>query len=196
MVIGLIIVLAAGLGVGVWWLSRSKTDDRYLDALKKAGARDEFPTDQAALVHGRKACERFDETGDPNGGASERAAVQVLCPKWAKDFRFLETVRVEGSFEINDYSEYWRDDDGDPCEGEGGYGDINASTQVIVTNGRGDALTRTSLGQGRVSDLSCRYEFEFEVTEGEETYVVAVGRRGETSYTFEEIKRGIQLSLG
>ena len=68
---------------------------------------------------------------------------------------------------------------------------------VIVTNTVGDVLNRTDLGSGSVDDSTCLFEFEFEITEGEDDYIVAVGDRGETSNTFEELDSlGVNLTLG
>lgn len=45
--------------------------------------------------------------------------------------------------------------------------------------------------------FGCRFGIGFEVQEGEELYVVAVGRRGEMEFTFEELRdHGVELSLG
>ena len=97
---------------------------------------------------------------------------------------------------VLDYDEYLYDDDGDSCRGEGGYSDINSSTQVVLSNGTGDIITRSNLGPGVVRNSACTYSFELEVTEGEESYVLAVGDRGEMTHTFDELKSGVELSLG
>jgi hypothetical protein len=107
-------------------------------------------------------------------------------------------VAVEGTFTIFDISDYISMDEGDFCEGEGGYGDLNASTRVIITNLEGDSLDRTSLGRGEATGAgSCEFAFEFTITDGEEGYVVAVGRRGETDYEFEDLRDdGVSLTIG
>jgi hypothetical protein len=190
-------VLAAIVAAGAWWtLLRPSTEDQYIEALEEAGVRSEFQTDRAAVLRAQALCEEFDASGEPKGGAVENAAVEFYCPQWLDGFQVLETTTITGTFEVIDSDEYRYESDGSYCEGEGGYGDINASTQVVVTNGDGDSITRTELGPGVVDGLSCKYEFSFEVTEGEDMYVVAVGDRGETTYTFDELKEGPALSLG
>jgi hypothetical protein len=189
--------LAAVVAGGVWWtLLRPATDDQYIEALEEAGVRSEFQTDKAAVLRAQALCEEFDSSGEPKGGAIENAAVEFYCPQWLDEFQVLETTTITGTFEVIDADEYAYQSDGSYCEGEGGYGDINASTQVVVTNGDGDNITRTELGAGAVDGVSCVYEFSFQVTEGEDLYVVAVGDRGESTYTFDELKEGLGLSLG
>lgn len=195
--VSLFFLLTIGVTVGaVMFLRRPSVEAKYLAALADSGALSDFQTERAAVLHAQATCEEFDTTGEPKGGRAEELATEYYCEQWADDFRRLETATIHGKFSIRDIDEYILMDDGDPCEGEGGYGDINASTQVVVTNGEGDNLARTSLGQGRISSFRCVYDFEFEATEGEDMYVVAVGRRGETDYTFDELKMGPDLSLG
>lgn len=194
-ILGALLVIAI-TGAGGWWFTRPSTEARYIEALDQADARSEFPTDRAAVLHAESVCEAFDASGDPKGGVAESAAVEFYCPQWEKGFRVLETVTVTGTFDVSDVDEYYSARDGAACEGEGGYGDINANTQVILTDGAGDVITRTELGPGEIQDYSCHYEYSFEVTEGEDLYVVAVGDRGESSYSFDDLKAGLALSLG
>ncbi|CPA38420.1 membrane protein [Mycobacterium tuberculosis] len=43
----------------------------------------------------------------------------------------------------------------------------------------------------------CTFPFSFEITEGEDRYVVSVSRRGEMSYSFADLKaNGLSLVLG
>lgn len=195
----LVAVLAAGvavLAVGVYLLTRSTDshDDRYLQALTAAKVRSSFPTDSAAILKAKSVCEEFDRTGDPRGGQAEKIGVQFYCPKWSKDFKILETATITGTFAIYD-SDYYLDD-GDPCEGEGGYGDLNSSTQVVLKNGDGDQLARTDLDSGEYRDYTCEFTYEFKVTEGEDTYLLSVGDRGESSYEWTELKDGPALTIG
>jgi len=87
--------------------------------------------------------------------------------------------------------------DGASCEGADGYSEIGHDTPVTVKNGTGAILATTSLGQGKGSTANCTFSFSFPVTEGQDRYVVSVGRRGEFSYTFEQLRvRGVQIHLG
>ena len=105
-----------------------------------------------------------------------------------------------------DFDEWREEDTGRSCFPDGGYGDINSTTQVVVNGPTGDEVGRSNLGDGRIESLTeeggflvgCRYSFEVSVPEGLEYYVVSVGNRGESSYTWEEIQQpdAIDLSLG
>jgi len=191
-----LVVLAAGGAAAYAVANRESDEDRYLAALAEVPEA-EFPTPRAAVLHAESTCEAFESTGDPKGGPVEQVAVEHYCPDWAEDFRLLETVEVEGTFTVDDFDEYYLMDAGDPCSGDGGYGDINSSTRVLVTNAAGDTLARTSLGVGEATGRGeCRFTFRFEATEGEDMYIVAVGDRGEQDYSFDELKDGPALYLG
>ena len=196
LVVGVVAVLAVGAAAGWALLLRPSTEDQHLEALEEAGVRSEFQTDRAAVLRAESICEEFDNSGEPRGGVVEHAAAEHYCPEWIDGFQLLETTTINGTFAVIDFDEYLYADDGDSCQGEGGYGDINSSTQVVLSNGTGDIITRSNLGPGEVQDSICTYSFELEVTEGEESYVLAVGDRGETTYSFDDLKAGVELSLG
>jgi hypothetical protein len=90
----------------------------------------------------------------------------------------------------------------DGCEGDGGYGDLNSSTQVVVKDDHGEEVTRTELGTGHDTGDGlfggCKFDFTFDVTKGPKYFVVSVGHRGESKYTFEELSdpHAIELSIG
>jgi hypothetical protein len=68
---------------------------------------------------------------------------------------------------------------------------------VTVKNGKGEVLTTTSLGPGTGNSATCTFSFTFPITEGQDRYVVSVGRRGEFSYSFEQLRsHGVQIRLG
>lgn len=190
-VVAVIVVIG---GFIAFSMGRPSTEDKYLDALTEAKQRTEFPTDAAAVLHAKTECEKFERSGDPRGGKAEKIGVSYYCPKWEKDFKLLETRTITGTFSLFDTDLYG--DDGDSCEGEGGYGDLNASTQVVLTDGEGKQLARTDLGPGTLDTYTCEFEFEFEATEGEDSYLVEVGDRGAISHTWSELKDGPALSIG
>lgn len=196
MVLGAFAVLAVGAAAGWALLLRPSTQDQYLEALDEAGVRSEFQTDRAATLRAESVCEEFDSSGEPRGGVIEHAAAEHYCPEWMDGFQLLETTTITGTFAVLDSDEYRYADDGDFCEGEGGYGDINSSTQVVLSNSTGDIITRSNLGPGLIDSRMCVYSFELEVTEGEDSYVLAVGDRGESTYSFDDLKSGVDLSLG
>lgn len=108
--------------------------------------------------------------------------------------RVTGTFTLVGSWSV--YSGYSLDKN---CNASGGYSDIGSSTQVILKNKEGLEVTRTDLGMFPIIDLSgdrrCTWTFRLDVPEGEEYYVLSVGRRGEMKFSFEEMK-SISLTLG
>lgn len=171
------------------------SEDRYLEALVAEDLDGEFRSDQAAIREGRRFCEDLDGGEDPVGDTAQRLAVESFCPEFENEFEELDTIDVEGTFSITD-SDGWSGGAGG-CSGDGGYGDINASTAVRVVSINGDTLARTELGTGE-GDVFCTFTFTFEVVEGEEQYIVEVGDRGEISYTFDELREPgtVALTIG
>lgn len=98
-----------------------------------------------------------------------------------------ETVRPEPSDEVDlvaisgvlDLLDSETADAG--CEGQGGYSDIDAGTQVVVRDGSGEILGSTNLGPGEVEDgVACIYEFLIiGVPDDRKQYVLEIGRRGQ-----------------
>jgi hypothetical protein len=173
-------------------------DTEYLAALNEAGLTNQFNSDANALAHGRQVCRRL-EDGEPQQGLpADKIAVDAFCPKFTQGFRILEIATIPGVFILTDSEDaYGIASDGELCEGADGYSDVGHGTAVNVKNGKGEILATTSLGQGKGNTTECRFDFSFPLTEGEELYVVSVGRRGEFNYPFELLRdRGVQIHLG
>jgi hypothetical protein len=192
-------LLIAGAVVG--WLviaGGDNSEEEYLAALDSADL-NSWSTDRAAINAGYAVCEQLDGGGPTRGSEGDFIAVQHLCPDYEGAFRVLEQAEVDGTFTVFDSDEWAFADDGDACFPTGGYGDINASTQVVVRNSSGDELARTSLGPGEIGLLNgCEFSFTLSLTEGESIYITEVGDRGEVSYTWDEISQpgAIALTLG
>lgn len=189
--------LAVGaVAVAALLVNRSSREDDYLAALADAGLSGEFSTERAAVRSAERLCEDIDDGADPAGSDADRIGVDHYCPSFSDDFDVLDVAMIDGTFTIIDGDSAGAI--GSSCSGAGGYGDVNSSTQVVVRNDAGDVLARTELGSGTSkSPVTCVFSFDFEITEGEENYVVAVGDRGEVSYTFAALRDdGIDLSLG
>lgn len=169
-------------------LSPEELRDRDdLTALREAGLSGSFSADRAAIAHAVSICESFDGGAPPLGSEADGLAVAHFCPDYVPAFRIVEVRNVTGSFTIMDR-------DGIEtflmlCEGTGGYSDLNASTSVVVQNDAGEILARTSLGSGAYDwkSGSCEFTFSVELTEGEETYLVSVGRRGAIAYDWDDL---------
>ncbi len=193
-----------GAGAGAYlYVNRDKTtvDDRYLTALKLDGFSGEFNSDANAVAHGRQVCRKLEEGNPQQGMPADQVAVQYFCPQFTEGFHVLETAKITGSFTINDpdpnpYSPAIKVD-GTSCTGAGGYSDVSPGTVVTVKNGKGEILTTAYLEEGSGGRYMCSFPMQFEVTEGQDRYVVSVGRRGELSYSFDELRaRGVALELG
>jgi hypothetical protein len=128
----------------------------------------------------------------------------------------VPAMRVTGTFvlidDIERYGLYYDKStlqrldppEGGPCQGQGGYSDINAAAEVRL-KGDGLVIDVARLGQGHFGpapprqfygpsnnfemprNIECRFTFELEVEPGHRFYTVEVGRRGQYSYTYEEI---------
>lgn len=197
------VLMLAGTGVGAFLLVRDResADDRYLAALDERGVADQFSSDANAIAAGKRFCRTLEEGGKPQGMPADQVAVDIYCPQFAEGFHVLEIATITGTFTLID------DDPnlynpaiataGSSCSGSSGYSDIDAGTQVEVKNGAGDILVTTQLGDGSGTSYQCTFPFSFEITEGEDRYVISVTRRGEISYSFTQLKDdGVTLSLG
>jgi hypothetical protein len=93
---------------------------------------------------------------------------------------------ISGSFTLFDSD--MTGDDGDLCEGEGGYGDLGSGTPVRVTDAEGKLIGATTLGFGHTTARgACEFEFTIPDVEETEFYRFEVGRRGEISYSKDEL---------
>jgi hypothetical protein len=190
-----VVVIACTAGAVVLALDAGgeSTEDAFLADLEDAGLSGEFAADRQALSFARGVCNDLDDGGEPEGTEVAQLAVEHLCPDYADSFEVLEVADIEGTFTLIDF-----DTASTGClRGDGGYGDINSSTQVVLRNDDGDTLGRTSLGAGDPTGVSCLWRWTIDdVSEGEDAYILEVGDRGEISYTWDELKAGPQTSLG
>ena len=201
---GVVLVLGlVGIGVAVaMYLNRDResVDDKYLAALQQGDLSGEFNSNANAIAHGKQVCRQLEDGGPQQGMPVDEVAVEYYCPQFSEGFHVLQTAIVTGSFTLKDDAPSLYSPSitvsGSSCSGSGGYSDIDQGTQVTVKNGKGDILTTTSLEPGEGGRYLCTFPFSFDVTEGEERYVVSVGRRGEMSYSFAELKSGLYIGLG
>jgi hypothetical protein len=67
----------------------------------------------------------------------------------------------------------------------------------MVKNGKGEILASTALGNGKKDEARCTFSFSFPLTDGQDRYVISVGRRGEFTYTFDQLRaHGVAIHLG
>ena len=190
--------------VVIWALQSDRTTTAappevgYLTALKDAGLFSQFNSDANAVAHGRQVCRQLDGGAPQQGVMADKFAVEAFCPQFAEGFHILDTASVSGVFVlIDNIGVNAISVDGTTCEGDDGYSDVKASTPVVVTNSKGEVLATTSLGPGKGNAAQCTFSFTFSATEGQERYVVSVGRRGAFAYTFGQLSsQGVRIQRG
>lgn len=164
--------------------------EMLVSALRDAGYGGLFPSEAAAVAAAQAVCTDLKAGGESQGVEASFIGVEIYCSEFASGYRILKEIDVVGKFVISDDS-YWLDliySNNGKCTGGGAYDDIYEGTSVVVTNGDGEKLTATSLKAGRGNQSTCTFKIEFTVLEGEDEYVVEVGRRGSLSYTEAELK--------
>lgn len=83
------------------------------------------------------------------------------------------------------------------CNPDGGYSDISAGTQVVVTDAAGATIGIGSLANGENETAGCTFAFRVEgVPAGHDFYGIAIGKRGNIKYTPEQLTKPVELSLG
>jgi len=169
-----------------------KPDDIYLGKLREAKLGGFYASDAAALAKAKAVCDDLASGGKNQGVQAEAIAVEIYCPDFLSGFRTIKPINVVGTMTISDYSpsSYFPviTNIGSWCWGNNGYSDIDEGTKVVITNQDGKRLAETALEEGSGSAYSCEFDFKFKVMEGETEYLVAVGKRGEISYTESELK--------
>ncbi|WP_036342142.1 DUF732 domain-containing protein [Mycolicibacterium aromaticivorans] len=196
-----VIVMVAGVVAGLLWARHRPSpppEAEYVQALQTAGLFDQFNSEANAVAHGHEVCNQLEHGGQQQGLLADKIAVDVFCPKFNNGFRILESAKISGVFVLTDSLGTGSIVvDGGTCHGTDGYADIGRTTPVTVKNGKGDILTTTSLGAGTGDSANCTFSFTFSIDEGQDRYVVSIGRRGDFSYSFEQLRsHGLQIHLG
>ncbi|AQT82293.1 hypothetical protein B1R94_28195 [Mycolicibacterium litorale] len=170
----------------------------YVQALQAAGLSNQFNSDANAVAHGHEVCRQLESGGPQQGLPADKIAVDAFCPQFNQGFRVLESAKVSGIFVLTDSLGTGAiESDGKTCRGTNGYSDVGQSSPVIVKNGTGEILATTALGPGTGDTASCTFSFSFPITEGQDRYIVSFGRRGDFSYSFDQLRsQGVQIRLG
>jgi hypothetical protein len=92
-------------------------------------------------------------------------------------------------------------DSGDSCRGSGGYSDINAGAQVVLTDGTGTTMSTTVLSGGEYDGKGCVFAFELHDVRHVDFYRLAIAgsNRGQLQYSYADLAGeswSVQLSLG
>ncbi|WP_445167737.1 DUF732 domain-containing protein [Mycolicibacterium sp. Dal123E01] len=195
-----IVMVGAVLGALLWAKHRPGRPPEidYVQALETAGLMHQFNSEANAVAHGHDVCSQLEHGGPQQGLLADKIAVDSFCPQFNNGFRILESAKISGVFVLTDSLGTGAiEADDQNCHGTEGYADVGSSTPVTIKNGKGDILTSTALGPGTGTTATCTFSFTFSITEGQDQYVVSVGRRGEFTYSFEQIRaHGVQIRLG
>jgi hypothetical protein len=90
-------------------------------------------------------------------------------------------------------------DIGDSCSGTGGYDDVEPGLQVTVSDQAGTVIGNGALGDGETISEGCQFRFELNSVPLATFYRVEVGRRGQLSYSLDQMKQAswsVELTLG
>jgi hypothetical protein len=85
------------------------------------------------------------------------------------------------------------------CQGSSGYDDVEPGLQVTISDQSGTVIGTGALDSGQVLEAGCVFRFEVNSIPVANFYKVAVGRRGEISYSLDQMKQmswSVELSLG
>lgn len=116
----------------------------------------------------------------------------------------LPLITITGGFLLVADPRLQTDQEGQSCSGSGGYSDFGNGMNVTVRDGTGSIIASTSTVDAQwvsidgVGGLWCRTSFET-TAEIVDFYAIPVGRRGELSCSFDELKdrdHHVELTLG
>lgn len=98
---------------------------------------------------------------------------------------------ISGTLNLTDYGDGIFSTD-TQCVGRGGYGDLSAGMPITIRDGSGNILASTQLNTGTFEGdsefvFSCDFNFSAEVPKAD-FYSLEFGRRGEFTYSFDEMK--------
>jgi len=162
-----------------------------LTRLRDGGFGGLYASDTEAVSKAKIKCKELENGAALKGPQQEFIAVDIYCNEFVNGFRVLKEIKVKASFYLSGSRYGWYPSIGGSssnCYGRGGYSDISSSTAWTVTNLAGDILAEGELGPGTGSGSICKFTYTFKVLEGEDKYLVSVGRRGTLRYTESDLK--------
>ncbi len=203
-VFAVLTLIVAGGVVGGVRLTGKTPDRAFLAALRQGGLSGQFNGDAVAIAHARSFCHELSAGAASQGGTADEVAVKYYCPKFSPGFHVLQTITVSGDLQLSDttnpanpFATPGIQNSSSGCLGAGGYVDINASTDVVVTDPGGRVLATTPLGPGYRNLNTCSFGFQLPITEGATDYGVTISHRGTQHYTFAQLRtNGLTLTLG
>jgi hypothetical protein len=180
----------------------------------------------ARLNRGRKAADRAREWGSitvsrPQKGGPMRTLIAFLlvgllagcssgADKPAATTTTQPTYSITGTFKLlgleddqvgdSDFGTgtYTVDDSGN-CSGTGGYDDVQEGVQVAVADEAGTVIATGYLLTGEQTGDGCLFRFKIDDIRPAKFYKIAVGRRGELSFSHAEMEAQnwfVEFTLG
>jgi len=106
-----------------------------------------------------------------------------------------ETISVHGQMRITDPDGFDLNAGGE-CAGDGGYTDIHAGTQVVITDRSGATVAVGQLGRGSRINSYCELPFNLDVPGGSDFYGIEVSHRGVLQYPRDRLVDPLVVTLG
>ena len=181
-IVGVALLVAGVSGVTLGGLlTRKSPDEKYLAALRASGLAGQFASDANAIAHAKQTCRTLDDGGPQQGRSVDKVAVDRLLPAILQRLpRARDCHRLGHLHTHRQLTEHLLSVDHQlrvGCSGSDGYSDVNEGTQVVVKNGKGEILATTTLGHGTGSRYQCTFPVSFDITEGQDRYLISTGRR-------------------
>jgi hypothetical protein len=127
------------------------------------------------------------------------AATNIVGQKATPTSTTQQRHVITGTFLLSgtEGEDFFADDGG--CQGTSGYDDVERGLQVTISDQSGTVIGTGALDSGQVLEAGCVFRFEVNNIPVANFYKVAVGRRGEISYSLDQMKQmswSVELSLG
>ncbi|GAA2454117.1 hypothetical protein [Streptomyces macrosporus] len=130
------------------------------------------------------------------GAVAGASAVGLLWTLTDAEFGGPDTFGTSGSITLADPDGFTELSEG--CSGDNGYEDLDAGTEVTVTDASGTVVAAGSLEPGEVADYTCVFTFTVDdIPAGSKLYRVEVSHRGALTHTEAELREGeLSFSIG
>lgn len=125
------------------------------------------------------------------------AAIITPITVWALHDSGPDTFPIAGTIGIKGSTTSFSTPTGFECEGYEGYDDIGATSGVTVKDAGGTLIAKGHMTGSTEVSGSCLLDFSVpDVPAGKQYYLVEMAHRGELSYTEDEARGPLSLSLG
>lgn len=110
------------------------------------------------------------------------------------------THDITGSLSLHDTTTFSSMQNGDACEGSGGYSDITQGAQAVASDSNGTVLALSQLNAGQADgNGNCVFSFTIPSVPYSNFYKFQVSHRGELDYSYQQISANnfsISTTLG